>query len=123
MFCKAKEFTRSPDKKRRGQEGAENAPRTESAEDREKNRSLMSGRGSGLFSGVLSNTVCLYNRHTSLHISLHSLPAKSYIHMSRAVMIMGGVGISFANTYLDYNNTILIFKQKVSYEKDNYDGM
>jgi len=38
-------------------------------------------------------------------------------------MIMGGVGISFANTYLDYNNTILIFKQKVSYEKDNYDGM
>ena len=43
--------------------------------------------------------------------------------MSRAVMIMGGVGISFANTYLDYINTILIFKYKVFYEKNNEDGM
>ena len=83
----------------------------------------MSGRGSGLLSGELSNTVCLYNRHSSLHISLHSLPVKSYIHMSRAVMIMGWVGISFANTYLDYSNTILIFKYKVFYEKNNHDGM
>ena len=38
-------------------------------------------------------------------------------------MIMGGVGISFANTYLDYINTILIFKYKVFYEKNNEDGM